>query len=74
MALERAMPAAAQAEWTCPMHPQVRSDSPGACPKCGMALERREADAGEEEKAELADMTRRLRISAGFGCPCCCWA
>jgi Cu+-exporting ATPase len=69
MALERAMPAAAQAEWTCPMHPEVRSDKPGACPKCGMALERREADAGEEEKAELADMTRRFWISAGFGLP-----
>jgi Cu+-exporting ATPase len=34
-----------------------------------MALERREADAGEEEKAELADMTRRFWISAGFGLP-----
>jgi len=25
--------------YTCPMHPEVRQDSPGACPKCGMALE-----------------------------------
>ncbi len=25
--------------YTCPMHPEVREDSPGACPKCGMALE-----------------------------------
>ncbi|MBS2023059.1 MAG: heavy metal translocating P-type ATPase, partial [Deltaproteobacteria bacterium] len=25
--------------YTCPMHPEVRSDRPGACPKCGMALE-----------------------------------
>ena len=24
---------------TCPMHPEVRNDGPGACPKCGMALE-----------------------------------
>ena len=24
---------------TCPMHPDVRQDGPGACPKCGMALE-----------------------------------
>ncbi len=24
--------------YTCPMHPSVRSDKPGACPVCGMAL------------------------------------
>src|SRR5688500_4345413 len=24
---------------TCPMHPEVRRAGPGACPKCGMALE-----------------------------------
>ncbi len=27
-------------KWTCPMHPDVQSDQPGDCPKCGMALER----------------------------------
>ncbi len=26
-------------EYTCPMHPEVRQKGPGACPKCGMALE-----------------------------------
>jgi Cu+-exporting ATPase len=25
--------------YICPMHPEVRQDGPGACPKCGMALE-----------------------------------
>ena len=25
--------------YTCPMHPEVRSPTPGTCPKCGMALE-----------------------------------
>jgi Cu+-exporting ATPase len=25
--------------YTCPMHPEIRQDKPGACPKCGMALE-----------------------------------
>ena len=25
--------------YTCPMHPEIREDHPGACPICGMALE-----------------------------------
>jgi hypothetical protein len=25
-------------EFTCPMHPEVRSTTPGKCPKCGMKL------------------------------------
>jgi len=25
--------------YTCPMHPEVEQEGPGACPKCGMALE-----------------------------------
>lgn len=29
----------AAALFTCPMHPEIRQDSPGTCPKCGMALE-----------------------------------
>ena len=30
---------AAASKYTCPMHPEVQSDHPGDCPKCGMALE-----------------------------------
>src|SRR5690242_8274836 len=29
----------AESVYTCPMHPEVRQEYPGACPKCGMALE-----------------------------------
>ena len=32
-------PAADAASYTCPMHPEVRQEHPGSCPKCGMALE-----------------------------------
>ena len=29
----------AHAIYTCPMHPEIQQDTPGSCPKCGMALE-----------------------------------
>lgn len=31
-------PAASATVYTCPMHPEVTSDKPGKCPKCGMDL------------------------------------
>ncbi|MCH1509056.1 MAG: copper-translocating P-type ATPase [Akkermansiaceae bacterium] len=31
--------AANPGQWTCPMDPEIISDKPGDCPKCGMALE-----------------------------------
>ena len=38
--IEPAAPAEPGTKWVCPMDPEVVSDGPGACPKCGMALER----------------------------------
>jgi Cu+-exporting ATPase len=55
--------------YTCPMHPEVRQDHPGDCPKCGMALERNAPGADEEENDELQDMTRRFRIGAALALP-----
>jgi rubrerythrin len=31
-------PKPAKVVYTCPMHPEVTSDKPGKCPKCGMNL------------------------------------
>jgi len=36
---DRAPAASMLGAYTCPMHPEVRQSGPGACPKCGMALE-----------------------------------
>lgn len=33
----------AAAVYSCPMHPDVVSDRPGQCPRCGMALVKRDA-------------------------------
>jgi len=70
MALERstAHAAAKHTEYTCPMHPQIVRDAPGTCPICGMALEPREVTS-EDDKPELADMTRRLWISIALAAP-----
>ena len=50
-------------EWICPMDPEVISDKPGSCPKCGMALEPRTISLQEEENPELVDMVRRFKVS-----------
>ncbi len=56
--------------YTCPMHPQIEQDHPGNCPICGMTLEPKNVIAGgEEENAELSDMTRRLWIGAALSLP-----
>ncbi|MEO8169046.1 MAG: efflux RND transporter periplasmic adaptor subunit, partial [bacterium] len=41
--------------YTCPMHPSVRSDKPGPCPVCGMALVKRTAmkEAGPKDAKNL---------------------
>jgi Cu+-exporting ATPase len=59
----------AAVEWVCPMDPEVLSDKPGACPKCGMALEPRIADVSDAPNPELVDMTRRFWIGVLLGAP-----
>src|SRR6266567_7624926 len=56
--------------YTCPMHPEIEQDHPGNCPICGMALEpKTPSGVGEEENAELRDMTRRFWIGAVLALP-----
>ena len=56
-------------EYTCPMHPEVVQVGPGACPKCGMALEPRTITLEDDDTSELDDMTRRCRVSLAFTAP-----
>ena len=53
-------PAAAGAIYTCPMHPEIRQDHPGNCPKCGMTLEPLLPELEEDENPELRDFRRRF--------------
>ena len=51
--------------YTCPMHPEVEQQSPGSCPKCGMALEPRTVSLMEEESnPEYDDMRKRFIVGA----------
>ena len=52
--------AAAAAVYTCPMHPEVRQDHPGNCPKCGMSLEPVLPELNDAENPELVDFKRRF--------------
>jgi Cu+-exporting ATPase len=61
--------ATAAALYTCPMHPEIRQDHPGACPICGMALEPVTVASTEEENPELIDMTRRFWVSVVLTIP-----
>jgi len=55
------------AEYTCPMHPEIRKIGPGSCPKCGMALEpvTLTLSALDEVNPEYVDMRRRFWLTVG---------
>jgi Cu+-exporting ATPase len=57
-------------EYTCPMDPEIRQKGPGACPKCGMALE--PVDAAPLTKTEWTCPMHPEIIREGPGvCPIC---
>jgi P-type Cu+ transporter len=55
--------------YTCPMHPEIVQAVPGACPKCGMALEPMDVFAEVEADPEYDSMRRRFWVSAAFSLP-----
>ncbi len=55
------------AQYTCPMHPEIVRDEPGDCPICGMALE--PMLPSDEPSEELTDFTRRMWISSVAAVP-----
>ncbi|QEZ48985.1 heavy metal translocating P-type ATPase (plasmid) [Cupriavidus oxalaticus] len=52
--------AAPGTSYTCPMHPEIRQDHPGTCPKCGMALEPVMPSLEEDQNPELAALRHRF--------------
>jgi Cu+-exporting ATPase len=49
--------------YTCPMHPEIEQDHPGACPKCGMTLEPKSIGAEQDEQRETRSLSRKFWIA-----------
>ncbi|HEU4688447.1 MAG TPA: heavy metal-binding domain-containing protein, partial [Vicinamibacterales bacterium] len=65
-----ATPADMERDYTCPMDPEVRQKGPGACPKCGMALE--PVDVAPVTKTEwTCPMHPEIVRDAPGACPIC---
>jgi Cu+-exporting ATPase len=62
-------PPAPGTRYVCPMDPEVLSDRPGACPKCGMALEPAAPTLDEAPDPELRSMSLRLWVGLALGVP-----
>jgi P-type Cu+ transporter len=60
----------ASAQYTCPMHPEVLSPKPGACPKCGMALEPTQPSPAEHIEYTCPMHPQIVRDGPG-SCPIC---
>ncbi len=57
--------------YTCPMHPEVRQDHPGSCPKCGMALEPVTPVAQATKVEYTCPMHPEIVRDAPGSCPIC---
>jgi Cu+-exporting ATPase len=60
-----------QAEYVCPMHPEVRQIGPGTCAKCGMALEPATVTATAVRTEYTCPMHPEIIRSEPGSCPIC---
>ncbi|MGE5153943.1 MAG: heavy metal translocating P-type ATPase [Bdellovibrio bacteriovorus] len=64
-------PSPVRATYICPMHPEVREPGPGACPKCGMALEPEAAQPPETRVEYTCPMHPEIVRDRPGSCPKC---
>src|SRR5574341_1146267 len=57
--------------YVCPMHPEVRRPAPGACPKCGMALEPEVPAPAAHRTEYVCPMHPEIVCDAPGACPIC---
>ena len=58
---------ATTSEYTCPMHPEIRSDRPGSCPICGMDLV--PVSLVSEDNKTYLDLLKKFKIAVVFTLP-----
>ena len=61
----------APTEYICPMHPEVHAEKPGACPKCGMALEAAATNPLPSKIEYVCPMHAQIVRAAPGACPIC---
>lgn len=58
------------AVYTCPMHPEIRQDHPGDCPKCGMHLELLNSNGeNSEEEKQIHSLSLKFWIGLALTIP-----
>jgi Cu2+-exporting ATPase len=55
--------------YTCPMHPEVRQNGPGSCPKCGMDLVPQKGEETSEEEKAYKRMAKKFWIALALSIP-----
>jgi Cu+-exporting ATPase len=58
-------------QYTCPMHPEIVRESPGSCPKCGMALEPMTPEAPASRTEYTCPMHPEIVREGPGSCPKC---
>jgi Cu+-exporting ATPase len=61
----------ASATYTCPMDPEIRQQTPGPCPKCGMALEPLTAVPPSAKTEYVCPMHPEIVLEKPGSCPIC---
>ncbi|CAN5654405.1 heavy metal translocating P-type ATPase [soil metagenome] len=65
-------PMTSDSDWyVCPMHPEVRKQGPGSCPKCGMALEPERPGAPATAIKYVCPMHSQIVRDEPGSCPIC---
>lgn len=57
--------------YTCPMHPEIKQNKPGSCPKCGMALEPEGVDITSSKTEYVCPMHPEVIQDHPGNCPKC---
>lgn len=55
--------------YTCPMHPEIKQEHPGSCPKCGMDLIAENVNETSEEERAYKKMAKKFWLALGLSIP-----